>query len=433
MASNKMLEKYLTRYAEKEVFFLEDFPREYQNVLAIPAFDEPFENINDIINSVQEKNSLLILVVNSQENSSKEAKLSNKKLIEKIKFEFLLIWQSNKTGSITLHATKNCDLLLIDRTTKSLELPCKTGVGLARKIGADVASKLIQLNKIKTNWIHCTDADVILPINYFTKTHNLKNCSAAIYPYVHRAKIESSEINKSILLYDLFLLHYVIGLHFSNSDHSYHSIGSTISIDFKAYCAVRGFPPIESGEDFYILNKLSKIGAIEKINGDPIIVDGRLSTRTPFGTGKSLEKISSMKNPESNYLFYNCNIFEKLKIFLNNINDIENKIFTKSKNIFLDEIKNDAILYKTLEKIGVFDAIEIAFNSAKNPELRRKHFKTWFDSFRTLKFVHQMRDISYPSIPLKQLIQQPLYHSLGLKELPALEELLNQFKNFLPT
>ncbi len=428
MASNKTSEKYLSQYAEKENFYLEDFPREYHNVLIVPAFDEPFDNINELLNSIEEKNSLLILVVNSQEKSSAEEKLSNTKLIEKIKSNFLLVWKSNNNTPITLHRTKNCDLLLVDRSTKTLELPCKTGVGLARKIAADIASRLILENKIKTNWIHCTDADAIPPKNYFSQTQNLKNYSAAIYPYIHRVKSESPDIKKSMLLYDLSLLHYVIGLSFSNSDYSYHSIGSTISFDFKAYCAVRGFPPIESGEDFYILNKLSKIGEIKKIDCEPIIIDGRISSRTPFGTGKSLEKISAMENPELNYLFYNSIIFEKLKLFLNYINDFENKLFSEEDYIFLNKIKNDAPLHKTLDKIGVFTALEIAFKSAKNPELRKKHFNVWFDSFRTLKFVHQMRDITYPSIPLKQLILQPLYKPLHLSEVPALEELLDQFK-----
>jgi hypothetical protein len=234
---------------------------------------------------------------------------------------------------------------------------------------------------------------------------------------------------KAMMLYDLSLLHYVIGLRHAKSDFSYHTIGSTISIDFTAYSAVRGFPERESGEDFYILNKLAKIGKIKTLEGNPILIDGRISNRTPFGTGKSINKISTMKNPEKDFLFYSSVIFEKLKIFISHINDDINNFFCDSENNFLSEFKSDVEIAEVLSKIGAFNAIESSFKSSKSSEQRKKHFHTWFDSFKTLKFIHHMRDAFYPSIPLEELLQQPLYQSLDLKKSLTLEELLEQFKN----
>ena len=153
------------------------------------------------------------------------------------------------------------------QSSKGLDLPSKTGVGLARKIAADVALKLISDGKIKTTWVHCTDADVILPTDYFIFTNKIQNCSAAIYPYFHKQEHDDELRKKSMLLYELSLRHYVNGLLYAKSNYAHHTIGSTIAVDLEAYAKVRGFPARESGEDFYILNKLSKIGRIKKISG----------------------------------------------------------------------------------------------------------------------------------------------------------------------
>ncbi len=233
---------------------------------------------------------------------------------------------------------------------------------------------------------------------------------------------------KAVMLYELSLRHYVIGLKFANSNFAFHTIGSTIAIDCESYAKVRGFPTRESGEDFYILNKLIKIGEIHRLTTAPIILDGRFSDRVPFGTGKSVEKITSLKNIEDEFLFYNSNIFVKLKLFLQKINDIE--IISKIKNANLDfkkTIDDDTVL-TTLDKIGALDAIVTAIKSSKTPAICQQHLHTWFDNFKTLKFIHHMRDEYYPSLPIKEIIQQPLYASYNLSASHSLEELMQDFK-----
>ena len=45
-----------------------------------------------------------------------------------------------------------------------------------------------------------------------------------------------------------------------------------------------GFPRRNATEDFYILNKLAKVGSIARLAGTPVILEGRLSDRVPIGT-----------------------------------------------------------------------------------------------------------------------------------------------------
>lgn len=429
MTKNNIIEKYLCKYAEPEVLSIDDFNHTYMNVLTIPAFDETFENIMLTINSISIKSSLVILVINSQEKSSITARKANSDLIRKITLNFSETWRSKKGPGISLHKTQTCDLLLVDRTTDNLRLPDKTGVGLARKIATDIALKLIYDGNLTTKWIHCTDADTILPKDYFTCTSNLNGFSAAIYPYDHKIYTNNISHNKSILLYELSLRHYVIGLQHSKSDFAFHTIGSTIAVNCESYAKVRGFPCRESGEDFYILNKLQKIGKIRSVPGEPIIIDGRISHRVPFGTGKSVEKISLLDNPEECFLFYHPQIFYELSNWLDMINTISNDS-SKSFSSQFTEIKHNQILEKTLENIGAFPAIETAQKCSKNPHICQKHLHTWFDGFRTLKFIHAMRDIAFPSLPLREIIKHPLYSTLNLPSLQSLEDILDQFKIF---
>lgn len=418
---NIAIKKYLEKYAEKEVFYFDDFNFTFSNVVTIPAFDENFEDLIKTLQSIKENNTLIMLIVNSQENSSIQAKNRNHDLIINTKRGFQEIWRSMPVNYISLHKNNSNSILLIDRSTNNNHLPIKTGVGLARKIATDIATKLIFDKKILSKWIHCTDADASLPGDYFRSTHGLENCSSALYPYIHSINTDNQSHINALCLYELSLRHYVIGLKYAGSHFAFHTIGSTIAINYESYAKVRGYPIRESGEDFYILNKLFKVGKIQCLNSNPIILDGRYSDRVPFGTGKSVKKISSIENSEANYLFYNSTIFEKLKIFLNFINKLES--FAHFNNCI-----NDDILTNTLEAIGALEALKIAQKSSKITKVCQQHFHDWFDNFRTLKFIHFMRDHYYPSLPIKDIIQQPLYASYNLSTSHTVEDLLHAFR-----
>ena len=56
---------------------------------------------------------------------------------------------------------------LLIEAAKVWQINESQGVGLARKIGCDIALKLYHSDVVKTAWIFTTDADVILPNELF--------------------------------------------------------------------------------------------------------------------------------------------------------------------------------------------------------------------------------------------------------------------------
>lgn len=429
MNENLAIKKYLSAYAETIIHSLNDFPGIYDNVLTVPAYEEAPETITRLLRSLYEKSTLIILVVNAQEGAPESARSLNNRLIHAIKEGARELWTAQNDTGITLQETLHGTVLLIDKNTKGCCLPKKTGVGLARKIAADCALQLIATGNVRTNWIHCTDADAILHNNYFASSRDITGYSAAIYPYVHNINIQDPSHKKALLLYEISLRHYVIGLKHAQSNVAYHTIGSTIAMDAEAYARVRGFPIKESGEDFYLLNKLSKVGKIRRVNTLPIVLDGRFSNRVPFGTGKSVEKISALENLEKDFLFYHPIIFEHLKTWIDFIKYIETQPDIERIKKAFSTLTQHKMLSVALEKTGAFFAVATALDCSKKPSVRQQHLDIWFDSFRTLKFIHHLRETAYPSIPLKELIKQPLYQPYNLSSTISLEQMAEHFKD----
>ena len=110
--------------------------------------------------------------------------------------------------------------------------------------------------------------------------------------------------------------------------------------------------------------------------GSPEIrINARLSHRVPFGTGPS---IASITETDDRYLSYDPRSFEFLR-------DVINAISAKTEHSL------EGPPAKTLETLGYFDFV------SRNPSVRQRH--EWFDGFKTLRFIHLMRDV-LPDVPL---------------------------------
>ena len=136
-------------------------------------------------------------------------------------------------------------------------------MGLARKIGFDIALRLHQAGRLASSWLHSTDADVILPRDYFERASRVRvpNAAALVYPFVHRGE-DDVALARAVQLYEISLRYYVLGLASAGSPYAHHTVGSTLAVDAAAYAKVRGVPKRTAAEDFYLLGKLVKIGAI---------------------------------------------------------------------------------------------------------------------------------------------------------------------------
>lgn len=298
---------------------------------------------------------------------------------------------------------KTISLLAVDRFHQGL--PAKQGVGLARKIGCDLASALIAKNGIHSHWIHTSDADVHLPQDYFIQVPGGKNISALVYPYQHIG--DHSNITEATQLYEQGLYYYTDGLEYAGSPYCFQTLGSCIAVNVNHYAQARGFPKRAGGEDFYLLNKLAKLGVIKKLNGDKLKIDARISNRVPFGTGPAVEKIEKLQQTQQSYTHYNHQVFKELKQLLINFPNLYEHIDKPQQWLH----QNSVPCQYALKAIG----IDKLFHHLGHQRLAQEYYKTqihhWFDGFRTLRFIHEL-EAYHPKQQLGDAIK-------GLEELKA--------------
>lgn len=392
-------DKYLQKYAESEITLLNNFPSlfVYKNTIVIPAYNESNQFVSSFIESKLSNKKVLLIVVINQPKSDHNSELQNK-LDQNIKSAGQLQWQYKNLSLVKLNNVCT-DILIVNRYSGTNKIPDKQGVGLARKIGADIATALINKNIIESAWICSTDADTHLPDNYFSVLTNLSNkISAAIYEFCH---INNQDpLSSATQLYEKALRYYVNGLKWAGSKYAFHTIGSTLAFRYDYYSEVRGFPKRSAGEDFYLLNKLAKLADIKFLKEAVVNIEPRLSDRVPFGTGPAVAKILGLKDP-AEYHYYHPQLFNELKNCLQALDSLWD-----NRNTFQD-------WHSTLSKPTQFGLEQLRFNRLVEHLLKQnsdKHqtrlqINQWFDAFRTLKFIHYLQEYSYPPIPLNQAIK----------------------------
>jgi hypothetical protein len=404
---HKTCAKYLAHYAEPEALLLASFPEQgnYQHVLVIPAFEESAQFIDRFIAStLVEQQCLLIVVINQPDNDfGRQHQQAQSDLAQSITERGELIWQQGNLSLIDLchssrHKKVNASILVVNRYSQPI--PADQGVGLARKIGADLAIKLFTQGHINASWVHSTDADAYLPDNYFTAhaVNNvaLKHAVATCCNFYHHS--EHQAIHQANLRYENALRYYVAGLHYAQSPYAYFTIGSILSFDMLAYCQARGFPKRNAGEDFYLLNKLAKLGEVAYLAEVTIKLEARPSQRVPFGTGPAVQNIMQLVEQGQDYQYYNPAVFVHLKACLQAFECLWQ--YRQQPELWLAFLPEKS--QQALNNIGLLNFV------AKQQENKQAQFNkqltVWFDSFKTLKFIHALRDLGLENIALEQAI-----------------------------
>jgi hypothetical protein len=226
--------------------------------------------------------------------------------------------------------------------------------------------------------------------------------------------IRRHKIMQVTRLYEYSLRYYVAGLSFAHSPYAFHTIGSTIAVNAAHYAKVRGFPRRQAGEDFYLLNKLAKVGSIMQLSAEtdcePIDIAARLSDRVPFGTGAAVGRIMELENPAREFLLYHPAVFGLLRSWLGSL-----PTFWQSRSSDIGvilSISNHSpmdlqVLIGGLEESGAAEALQHAFRQSSDAKQFNRQIHTWFDAFRTLKLIHHLRDHHLPSIGFETLVTEP--------------------------
>ncbi|MEM8496507.1 MAG: hypothetical protein AAF542_00705 [Pseudomonadota bacterium] len=385
--------QYLQRYAEPEAKLTQGLKEQFDSVVVLPCFDESWADCGLLLQNRFERKVLIILVLNQPDDL--ESCKNNEEVHDSLSIEFRKFWHSSDQR-LALFAKNDQSVMLVDRFSKHHRISRKHGVGLARKIGADIALSLIQHGNVRTPWIHNIDADVVLPKSYVALCDKAASSTAAIIlPFVHTPS-ENLLLNQAQAIYDQHMNYYVAALKWANSPYAYHSLGSTLIINVQHYAQVRGFPKRSAGEDFHLLNKLCKVGSIESIPAPPIKIRTRTSHRTPFGTGAAISDILTLGCPEREFLFYDPAVFEELKTLLSVFPELRND-HKKALSSLNSEVQT------VLHAFDINKAIQHAAQHSNTKPGFLKHMHTWFDALKTLQFIHALRDSKYPSVAAQNL------------------------------
>ena len=401
--------KYLERYAEPEAVIGTRLNRFTQHIVVIPAQDESstfFNGIQPAVSSViaQGERALCIVVVNATDAQDAEIHARNQSLVDALKA---------KAAAVPIHAQgetpcwygqeERFDLVVLDRNREGHRLPRHEGVGLARKIGCDFALAAIHKGASDARLIHMTDCDVRLPKDYFEATVR-PSSAALIYQFIHEPCGEAL-IDEAHARYEAYLRYYTLGLRYAGSSYGFHAIGSCIAIGPITYAGVRGVPKRQAGEDFYLLNKLAKLGRIETATSSPIVIRARKSQRVPFGTGRATHDIA--KNVGA-YRIYDPRIFDLVKAWLSALPAIEGVPPNRAYDTVCRQAGKQLAtrdrdrLNRTLVSINAPKALSQAAAQSIAIRVRKKWIDDWFDAFRTLKLVHALRDEGFIDVAWRQ-------------------------------
>ena len=397
-AATKAVTKYLAVHAESSAQSGAHLAQRFAHVVVIPAYgeDEVLDRAIASVPNPEHGSTLAIVVINAREDSPAAVKAINQATSTRLRARY------------SEHRWLNDDTLLCQTPFGALALihvtlPRGQGVGLARKHGADLALGAWAAGLIDSSWIHCTDADVQLPSDYLCPPQN--SASAALHRFRHETSDPAAHAHARI--YDLWLRLYVIGLHWAGSPYGFHTIGSTITVDAHSYAVVRGFPRRNAAEDFYFLNKLAKIGPVITAASAPLRIAARVSDRVPFGTGAAIG-LAQREGSGALPLFYHPSTYVYLRTILNALQASSSTGYFDRHSLqqslrkqALDPAPADA----AMDALGFDAAVDkLLHASSSDPQQRRRALHCWFDAFRTMKFIHHVRDNGVASVDARSAL-----------------------------
>ncbi|MBC8256112.1 MAG: glycosyltransferase family 2 protein [Candidatus Marinimicrobia bacterium] len=344
--------------------------RTFKQTIVIPAYEEleflpkTLESINKNKPELLEQ-SLVVVVVNNATHAPQSVKENNQLTLQNLNEN---IYQFT--------------LAVIDAASSGLELPLKhAGVGLARKIGIDLA--LPHLTS-PYSLIFCTDADTKVGTDYLSKVlqyFESLDVQAAVVGF-HHQRSNNSVLDATIRQYEKFLLSTAQKMKDAGSPYGYVAMGSTIVCTAEVYCAVGGMPRKKATEDFYFLQELSKYCGVQTIPETLVFPSSRPISRVYLGTGYRMEQMQ--KGFDIANLYYSDDAFLNLSKWLQlgshafgiNLHDILKQ---------LTDIHPNLVEFLESEGIGVVWS-KIQYNAPSDTHFI-KQFHRWFDGLKTIRFL----------------------------------------------
>lgn len=365
---NKQLKKYLSTRAVSGPWQIEGIQRnDFRAAIIIPALDER-QSLPQTLASLARNpaeclnHTLILIVINNRCAVAADQLQDNQET---------LVWLRSQPYP-------QLNLAWIDASSSGFEMPSKEGVGLARKIGFDLA--LAHLDWPGEPLLISLDADTLVDANYLSAIQchfRDSDKGGATVPFRHQAG-DTPEQEAAIRRYELYLRSYLFGLQQAASPYAYHTIGSAFACRAKAYIGAGGMNRRHAAEDFYFLQQLAKTCGVELLSGTVVQPSPRSSDRVPFGTGKAVQ--GQVEEGRMLFQFSSVAAFSVLRDWLRLVDDCvdfpADDLLQRAGHIspllrgFLLELKFAAVWQK------------LQANHADR-QRRLTAFHGWFDGLRT--------------------------------------------------
>lgn len=343
--------------------------------VVIPCYNEP--NLEATLQSLCECASpacgtLVIVVINSRENCSADVARQNRESFSRV-HAF-----SQTHGNEKIHFMP----LLCE------ELPRKhAGVGLARKIGMDLAVDYFLRTENPTGILVSLDADCTVSPNFLVDIsesfrRDEKLC-CTIHNFYHRVENGDPTIEDAVRQYEAYLRYFENALRYTGFPYYYHTIGSAFAVTADAYVRVGGMGRQQGGEDFYFLQKIFQMGKTKELDDVMIYPMARFSDRVPFGTGPALQKIIAQK--DGLMKVYDFEAFQSLRQFF----DIKDSFYGASQDRIIEMIRRlHPILQEFLTENNFLLDIQDCNANAATLKSFQKRFFHHFNAFKIIKYLN---------------------------------------------
>lgn len=290
--------------------------------------------------------------------------------------EKLAICERNQQLIKYLHQAFPFQIEILDYSSKGSGWSDKnSGVGWARK---KLFEHIFQHSNLDDDIIISIDADTTFSKNYFesvgTNLQKHPQWHAISVPYYHKLTGQD-ELDKMMLRYEIFMRNYALNLLHIKSPYSFTALGSAIAVRVKSLMKIGGITPLKSGEDFYLLQKLRKMGEVGLWNAECVYPGNRFSDRVLFGTGPAMQK-GATGNWES-YPIYPYSLFQKIADTYQQLDELYlHDIDTPFLN-FLEQQFRQKDLWQPIR------------NNVKNATQFQRAFHEKADGLRILQFLKQ--------------------------------------------
>ena len=375
MSVERQLRRYLKSRAVVSPWSLAGDTRgNVEAAVVIPALAEA-AGLSATLTSVAESDpqllcrTLVIVVVNNRPDAGEGVRRDN---------QIVLDWLASRPLPVLR-------LAWINAAGAGLELPAGQGVGLARKIGFDMA--LQRLDWGRNPFLISLDADTLVDPDYLAAVFRhfaSPGTAGAVIPFRHQQGADRLQ-EEAIRSYELYLRSYQFGLAQAGSLYAYHSIGSAFACRARGYIEAGGMNRRLAGEDFYFLQQLNKVGGVSLLCGTVVHPAARSSARVPFGTGRIVEQ--HQRGVRSGYHFVDCRAFSLLRDWLTLI---EEDSEATAETLLRRARQLSMVLADFIEERRFAQTWDRLQKNHRSEQQRIRAFHHWFDALRTRQLLTRL-------------------------------------------